>query len=74
MKIVNDQTLIPIGLAVTLIGSVAMWISSVRSDLASHSEQLVALSRNHDAHIKLIMEINSRLSRIEWSLETKKGK
>lgn len=68
MKIVNQETLVPLGLAIVLIGTVATWVESVRSGMQGHSDQLEILTRNHDAHIKLVMEINSRLSRIEWAI------
>jgi cobalamin-dependent methionine synthase I len=71
IKSINQETLMPIGLAVLIIGTAATWVASVQGDIKSHSEQLVVLSKNHEAHIKLVMEINSRLSRIEWALESK---
>lgn len=74
MKVINQQTLIPFGLAIVMIGSVATWVEMVRGDIKNHSDQLEILSKNHEAHIKLIIEMNSRLSRIEWALETRKGK
>lgn len=69
MRIVNQETLIPIGLAIVIIGSITTWVTGVRNELASHSEQLAALYKNHESDIKLNIEINSRLSRIEWGLE-----
>lgn len=77
MKIVNNQTLMPVGLAVVVIGTAATWVESVRSDIKSHTIQLENLAKNQEEHLKLNWEINSRLSRIEWKLEetkTKKGK
>lgn len=68
-KVVNSETMVPIGLAVMVVGSVATWVSSVRSDLQSHTNQIEILAKNQEAHLKLNLEINSRLSRIEWKLE-----
>lgn len=70
-RIVNQETLIPVGLAIVIIGTAAMWISDMRNVVKAHQEQIELLSKNHEAHIKLITEINSRLSRIEWKLESK---
>lgn len=69
MKIVNESTLVPVGLAIALIGSVATWVGSVRTDLQSHTNQIEILSKNQDANWKLNQEINNRLSRIEWKME-----
>lgn len=72
MKIVNNQTLVPVGLAVVVIGTAAAWVESVRSEIKSHSSQLEILTKNQEANLKLNWEINARLSKIEWSLEETK--
>lgn len=71
-KIINQETLMPIGLAILVIGGITAWVSETRSELKNNSEQIKSLSEGNVVHIKLINEINSRLSRIEWALEQKK--
>lgn len=71
---INQETLIPIGLAVVLIGGVSMWITDIRSQLKYDFDRIEVLTASHEANIKLIAEINSRLSRIEWRLEERPNK
>lgn len=59
----------PVGLAVLVIGSSAMWVADVRSSMKANEAQIEALTASQGVNIKLIQEINSRLSRIEWKLE-----
>lgn len=68
-KIINQDTLMPVGLAVLVIGSSAMWVADVRSSMKANEAQIEALTASQGVNIKLIQEINSRLSRIEWKLE-----
>lgn len=71
MRHLNQDTLIPIGLAILVIGGATSWISGVSNTLSAQSEVIVELRRNNEDNIKLVTEINSRLSRIEWKLEKK---
>lgn len=71
-RVVNSETLIPLGLAVLIIGAVATWVSDVRGRVGFNTENIEALKKTSDATIKLVYEINSRLSRMEWSLENLK--
>lgn len=68
-KILNQNTLIPMGLAVVVIGGAATWIGDLKNQVKGHEELLVELKRANEANNKLNYEINSRLSRIEWKLE-----
>lgn len=68
IKSINQETLVPVGLAVLIIGTTAMWVSDTRNGMKTASEQIEILNRNNEANIKLIYEINARLSRIEWKL------
>lgn len=68
-KILNEDTLVPIGVAIAVIGTVTAWIVDTKNGLASHTEIIESLNRANEDQVKLIHEINSRLSRIEWKLE-----
>ncbi len=69
IKELNQATLVPLGLAVVIIGTVAMWVADTRSELRAHSDIIEELKKSNDASYKLVSEINSRLSRMEWQLE-----
>lgn len=68
IKILNQETLVPIGLAVMVIGASAMWITDVTSQVKMHSVEIKSLAQSNEAQLKLIYEVNQRLSRIEWQL------
>lgn len=72
MKQIGQDTLVPLGLAIVVIGSVSMWVADVRSEIKLHDGLIQELKQASETNYKVIYEINSRLSRIEWRLETKK--
>lgn len=71
-NVVNQGTLIPLGLAVAIIGSAAMWVSDISNQIKFNSGRIDFLSKSNEDQVKLIYEVNSRLSRIEWRLEVDK--
>lgn len=74
MNKLSQETLVPMGVAIVVIGTVATWVSNTSTSIKHQAEQLAAMSETHGANMKLISEINSRLSRIEWSLFEKREK
>lgn len=68
-KVLNEETLVPIGLAVVAIGGITAWAVEMRSQVSAHTEVIAALTQANESQLKLIHEVNSRLSRIEWKLE-----
>jgi hypothetical protein len=68
-KIVTQETLIPIGLAVVVIGAVTTFVVETRARQKANEDLLEALKQTHEAHVKIIHEVDARLSRIEWRLE-----
>lgn len=73
-RIVNQETLVPIGLAVLVIGTLSNWWVRYQTKVDYHDQQLSVMSNTDDQILKLVNEINGRLSRIEWKLETKGDK
>lgn len=73
-KSINQETLVPLGFAVVVISTVAMWVADTRAGMKAAAEQIEILNRNNETNIKLIYEINSRLSRIEWGLSKAREK
>lgn len=72
MKSLNQNTLIPIGLAIFVIGGGAAWVTNVSTEMAECREEKVENKKNNAAIFKMVYEINSRLSRLEWKLEKEK--
>ncbi len=68
----NQETLVPLGLAIVVIGAVATWVSEVKYEIREHKEIIEELKKSNDSSFKLVHEINSRLSKIEWALEKRK--
>lgn len=73
-KVIREDTLVPLGIAVVAIGTITAWAVEVKSQVRSHAEVIESLRQANEANIKLISEINSRLSRIEWKLEVRNNK
>jgi hypothetical protein len=71
-KIINQDTLVPLGLAIAIIGSVAAWACDIHAKVNNYETVITDIKKNNEFNVKLIYEINSRLSRIEWKLEEKK--
>lgn len=73
-KVINHDTLVPIGVAIAVIGAVSMWVADVTNTSKAHATQIHSLVESNTDQVKLIHEINSRLSRIEWRLERESEK
>lgn len=48
LKIVNDKTLIPAGLAVSLIGGLAFWFATLYQQTLANAAQIARLSDTQD--------------------------
>jgi hypothetical protein len=71
VKTITQETFVPIGLAIAIIGSVTAWVTDLRSQMNNNTAIINSLRSGDERNIKLFQEINSRLSRIEWKLERK---
>lgn len=72
LKTITESTLIPVGLAVITIGGASMWVTQLKAQLDVDNSIIAELRRASEGQTKLIYEINSRLSRLEWKLESPK--
>lgn len=69
LKSISQETFIPLGVAIVVIGTAAAWATNVATQIQAHKEILEQLKSVNDSNFKMVYEINSRLSRIEWRLE-----
>jgi len=69
---ITDKTLIPLGLAVIAIGGGSMWLTEVYAEVKDTSRHVERLAAVQEEYNKNLIEINNRLSRIEWKLGDKK--
>ena len=74
LKSITQDTYVPIGVAIVVIGAVAGWVTGVGATMKTHQEVIEQLKLSNESNYKLIYEINSRLSRIEWRLEKESKK
>lgn len=74
MTKISQETLMPIGLAVLVIGGGAMWVTNIKNQLDLDRENISSLVKNYELYTKTIVEIDSRLSRIEWKMEKQQEK
>lgn len=71
-KIINQETLVPIGIAIIVIGSASVWVTEMKSQIKINTDTIEILKKGQEDNFKLNHEINSRLSRLEWKLEETK--
>jgi hypothetical protein len=72
MQKIGQETLVPLGVAVVVIGAIATWVNTVESKIAANTAIIKEIRTTNDASLKQVYEINSRLSKIEWAIEKKK--
>lgn len=72
MKALTESTLVPLGIAIITIGGGAMWLTDVYAQVKESKMSIVRIEQKQDEYVKLVTEINGRLSRIEWRIETKR--
>lgn len=77
MKVLDDKTLIPLGVAVGIIGGAAVWMTkmdiAVSTAQAAIIEQKQADAQYHSKVCELLKSIDQRLSRIE-GMQSFRGK
>lgn len=66
---ISENTLIPLGIAVIAIGGAATWLTAMKSKVDEHGILIEELRHSNEEHFKMVYEINSRLSRMEWANE-----
>lgn len=64
MKTFTENTLVPIGLAVFVIGSGAGWITKMWIQTEAHGKSLDRLEQKSEAYVQSVDVINGRLSEI----------
>lgn len=73
---ITDKTLVPLGLAVVVIGSVAIFITNVQAVGLQNKIDIQQIREDRSNNIRdynrNLIDINSRLSRIEEKLEIEK--
>ena len=69
---ITDKTLIPLGLAVIAIGGGSMWLTNVYAEVKQNTQAVIELTQHQDFYNKNLIEINSRLIRIESKLEDRR--
>lgn len=67
---INEKTLIPISLAITLMGGV-VWVTNIYSKTIENSERISRLEVEQDTFMGLLRSVDQRLSRIEGKLGIK---
>jgi hypothetical protein len=76
MERINEQTLIPIGIAILVIGSAALWVAGVNAQMTYASTAIAEVREDQKQYNSHLEEIRSRLSAIEGELKRipKEGK
>lgn len=72
MKALTESTFVPLGIAIIAIGGGAIWLTNVYAQVKESNVAIERLGQKQEEYNKLVIEINGRLSRIEWKLETTK--
>lgn len=78
MKEISEKTTISIGLAIAVIGTAAMWLTSVSNTVQAHSKQIDAITESRNQAIKEynnnLQDIKARLIIIEYKLDKRNDK
>ena len=67
---ITESTLVPIGLVIVFLGGVA-WITDIKVTTDQNKEILTRIEKEY---VRVIRDIDERLSRIEGKLDMYKGK
>ena len=70
---ITQNTLIPMGLAILVIGSSAAWVTKISLATAITEKSVNLALLKFEKIEQSLKDIDYRLSRIEWSLRIKKG-
>lgn len=66
---INEKTMIPIGLAVLVIGGGAGWMTRQEIKTTANSEQIIQVNEKVENLDKILNEIEKRLAGIEGELK-----
>lgn len=73
MKILNENTVIPISFALVIM-SCTFWISSISFKAEANAQEIKEIRIEQQKYMANIIEIRESLSRIEGILEAKHGR
>lgn len=68
MKSISEMTLIPIGLAVVIIGGGTTWLTVMASTLTQNSKDIASIKDNQSQYMKDLYKIELHLAKIRWKL------
>lgn len=68
MVAITGKTMVPISLVISLIGG-SGWMTKVHSTVEKNTAQISEVKEKEEETLKVLREINTRLSRIEGRLE-----
>lgn len=68
-KTLNENTLVPIGLAIVVIGACATWVTKINDFKERSCSKQQKVNSRLDDHDKQFYEVNSHVSRLEWKIE-----
>lgn len=70
---ITDKTLVPLGLAVMAIGGASIWLTNVYATGIQNRDAIVQIQVDRaeakQKYIDILIQINSRLAKIETKLE-----
>lgn len=73
MRTLTDKTLVPIGLAVSVIGGGAMWLTKIHLTQDAYgrtlSEVRETIAQDRNSFYNMLLQIEKRLSGIEGELK-----
>lgn len=67
MKSIDEKTLIPLGLVISIIGAI-LWLSSIYFETKSAADEIKSLKEENRELYRVFNTIDKRLSRIEGKL------
>ena len=65
---ITEKTLVPLSLVVILVGGI-LWLARIESLATANAAAVRQLSKDQQEYNRTVIEINTRLSRIEGKLE-----
>lgn len=74
MKLLTDNTLVPLGVAIVGIGGAAMWLTSLYFQTQANAAQIQRLADKQDAYLATLIEIRSDVAVIKSQIEKEKEK
>ena len=69
MKVINQKTLVPLGMSVFIVGGAAFWLSSLQALAQVNKETLHHVINKQTAYNTCIMDIKSDIAEIKGELK-----